>query len=59
MNIEECLEASVKSPKTQAAAIEHQKSLVSFPEFEPDFAKKGLEVTVRFSIVSAVRPDLA
>ena len=54
MNVGEWLEARVDSPEKRAAVLEHHKQLNKLPEFEPDFSVEGIEVTVRFAIVSGL-----
>lgn len=54
MNVGEWLEARVDSPEKRAAVLEHHKQLDKLLEFEPDFSVVGIEVTVRFAIVSGL-----
>ncbi|MBI2360075.1 MAG: class I SAM-dependent methyltransferase, partial [Deltaproteobacteria bacterium] len=54
MNVQDWLDARVDSPEKRRAVLEHHQQLKKLPEFEPDFSVKGLEVTVRFVIVSGL-----
>ena len=53
-NVQEWLEARVQSLRIRRTVLKYHECLKELPEFEPDFSVEGIEVTVRFAIVSGL-----
>jgi len=56
MNVTDWLAARVDSEEIRVQALDHHRRLPDFPEYEAEILEQRVVVTVRFAIVSGIRP---